>query len=245
MKPSWPARQPILPAEETAMWSRAETKPCPVCGKPIKPQAAKCWFCGEVFDTEPCAHCGTPVKKSSTHCGFCGEPTSTHLRPSTSEAGAALGPDPDRSGSQAIQSDRSISRQGSEPPVPESTGTQVCPDCGEVIPLAAVRCKHCGASLEEDEDDPYRPGRRTRWRSAPVRRPHRGGTILALAIVSLCICGIILGPAAVIMAIVDLNAMQAGRMDPSGTGLTWAGLIIGVFSTLAAAAVIFFTVMAQ
>jgi predicted amidophosphoribosyltransferase len=220
------------------MWSRAETKPCPVCGKPIKPQASKCWFCGEVFDTEPCAHCGTPVKKSSTYCGFCGEPTSTHIRLSP-EAGAAGSPEPDQPRSEAIQSGRGTSPPGSDPRVSESTGTQDCPRCGEVIPLAAVRCKHCGASLEEDEDDPYRPGRRTRWRSAPVRRPHRGGTILALAIVSLCFCGVILGPAAVIMAIVDLNAMNAGRMDPSGTGLTWAGLVIGVLSTLAAVALIY------
>jgi hypothetical protein len=221
------------------MWSLAETKPCPVCGKPIKLQASKCWFCGEVFDTEPCAHCGTPVKKSSTHCGFCGEPTSTQIRPSAPEGGTAPSPDPDRPQSEAIQPGRSAPRQGPDPPVLGGAGTQGCPRCGEEIPLAAVRCKHCGASLEEDEDDPYRPGRRTRWRSGPVRRPHRGGTILALAIVSLLCCGVILGPAAVIMAIVDLNAMQAGRMDPSGTGLTWAGLVIGVLSTLAAVAVIY------
>jgi hypothetical protein len=43
----------------------------------------------------------------------------------------------------------------------------------------------------------------------------------------------------VIMAIVDLNAMHAGRMNASGEGLTWAGLVIGVFSTLAAVAAIF------
>jgi hypothetical protein len=91
--------------------------------------------------------------------------------------------------------------------------------------------------LDEDED-PYRPRRRTRWDSGPVRAPHRGGTILAIAILSIFCCGIILGPAAAVMAIMDLSAMHAGRMDPAGEGLTWAGLLIAIFSTIATAAVI-------
>ena len=57
------------------------------------------------------------------------------------------------------------------------------------------------------------------------REQHRGGAILAMSIVGLFICGF-LTIAAFIMAIIDLNKMNNGTMDPSGKGLTIAGLVI-------------------
>jgi hypothetical protein len=45
------------------------------------------------------------------------------------------------------------------------------------------------------------------------------------------VCGI-LGPVAWIMGHIDLGEMRAGRMDPSGEGLTNAGRICGIVATL-------------
>ena len=62
-------------------------------------------------------------------------------------------------------------------------------------------------------------------------RPHRGGAILALGILSwviCCICGII----AWSMGNNDLREMEAGRMDPSGRGLVQAGRIVGMISVI-------------
>lgn len=77
--------------------------------------------------------------------------------------------------------------------------------------------------------------------------PHQGVLILVLGIVGLvvglfgsfccgifgiagCICGII----AWVMANKDLREMAAGRMDPSGRGLTQAGKICGIISIILA-----------
>jgi hypothetical protein len=77
--------------------------------------------------------------------------------------------------------------------------------------------------------------------------PHRGAAILVLGIVGLvvgllgsfccgifgiagCVCGII----AWVMANKDLKEMAAGRMDPSGRGLTQAGKICGIISIILA-----------
>ena len=83
-------------------------------------------------------------------------------------------------------------------------------------------------------------------------KPHRGVLILVLGIVGLvipllgsfccgfccgflgiagctgCICGII----AWVMANKDLKEMAAGRMDPTGRGLTQAGKVCGIISVI-------------
>jgi hypothetical protein len=74
--------------------------------------------------------------------------------------------------------------------------------------------------------------------STPNRhfRPHRGGAVLALGIIGLvlcCICGII----AWSMGNADLKEMAAGRMDPSGEGITNAGKICGMVSVIIACVV--------
>ena len=55
--------------------------------------------------------------------------------------------------------------------------------------------------------------------------------VLTLGILSIVICGL-LGPVAWVMGNNDLAAMRAGRMDPSGEGLTQAGRILGIISSI-------------
>jgi hypothetical protein len=72
-------------------------------------------------------------------------------------------------------------------------------------------------------------------RSTRFRQAHRGGMILTLGILALC-CNVcfIPGICAWAMGQSDLNAMNAGRMDPSGRGLTQAGMILGIIGTILA-----------
>ena len=62
-------------------------------------------------------------------------------------------------------------------------------------------------------------------------RPHRGGIILALGILGLVCCSIC-GIIAWVMGSNDLKEMAAGRMDPSGQGMTNAGKICGMSSVI-------------
>lgn len=66
-------------------------------------------------------------------------------------------------------------------------------------------------------------------------KPHRGPIILTLGIISLVFstaCGFILGIIAWVMGNADLREMDAGRMDPTGRGLTQAGKICGMISVI-------------
>jgi hypothetical protein len=62
-------------------------------------------------------------------------------------------------------------------------------------------------------------------------RPHRGGLILALGILGI-VCCFICGIIAWVMGNNDMREMDAGRMDPSGRGLTQAGKICGMVSVI-------------
>jgi hypothetical protein len=64
----------------------------------------------------------------------------------------------------------------------------------------------------------------------PVR-PHRGTVVLVLGILGL-VCCFICGIIAWVMGNTDLRDMDAGRMDPSGRGLTQAGKICGIISVV-------------
>ena len=61
-------------------------------------------------------------------------------------------------------------------------------------------------------------------------RPHRGGTILTLGILSLVVCPL-LGIAAWFMAEDDLQQMKRGMMDASGRDVTSAGRVCGMVAT--------------
>lgn len=62
-------------------------------------------------------------------------------------------------------------------------------------------------------------------------RPHRGGLVLALGILGL-VCCFICGIVAWVLGSGDLKEMAAGRMDPTGQGLTQAGKICGIISVI-------------
>ena len=62
-------------------------------------------------------------------------------------------------------------------------------------------------------------------------RPHRGTLILVLGILGL-VCCFICGIIAWVMGNGDLREIDAGRMDPSGRGLTQAGKICGMIGTI-------------
>jgi hypothetical protein len=64
-------------------------------------------------------------------------------------------------------------------------------------------------------------------------RAHRGVLILVFGILGLVIC-FPFGIAAWLMGNGDLREMREGRMDPSGQGMTQAGRIIGIVSTILA-----------
>ncbi len=64
-------------------------------------------------------------------------------------------------------------------------------------------------------------------------RPHRGGLVLALGIISICCSGVVVpGILAWIFGRNDLKAMDAGLMDPEGRGMTQAGMIMGMVMTI-------------
>ena len=62
-------------------------------------------------------------------------------------------------------------------------------------------------------------------------RPHRGTVILVLGILGI-VCCFICGIIAWVMGSNDLREMAAGRMDPSGQGMTNAGKICGMISVI-------------
>lgn len=62
-------------------------------------------------------------------------------------------------------------------------------------------------------------------------QPHRGVMILVFGILSFFVC-MIFGIVAWVMGNNDLRAMDEGRMDPEGRGLTQAGKICGMISVI-------------
>jgi hypothetical protein len=90
-----------------------------------------------------------------------------------------------------------------------------------------------------DDDDDFGDMRRPRRYNAP----HRGGTILAIGIISLVIfpySTLICGPLAWVMGNSDLAEIRAGRMDPGGEGMVQAGRVLGMISTFLLLAVVAF-----
>jgi hypothetical protein len=65
----------------------------------------------------------------------------------------------------------------------------------------------------------------------PTLPPHRGTLILVFGILGLVVC-FPFGIAAWIMGSGDLKKMAAGQMDPTGEGLTRAGVICGIINVV-------------
>jgi hypothetical protein len=66
--------------------------------------------------------------------------------------------------------------------------------------------------------------------------PHRGGTILTLGIIGLplicCLIAPVFGIISWVMGAGDMKKMDAGLMDPTGRGMTQAGLVMGIIATV-------------
>jgi len=99
-----------------------------------------------------------------------------------------------------------------------------CQACGAQIAESARFCPRCGA-------DPQAPSAGTGPRPPTRLQPHRGVAVLVLGILGLVLC-FICGIIAWVMGNNDLREIQAGRMDPSGLGLTKAGRICGMIGTI-------------
>jgi hypothetical protein len=164
-----------------------------------------------------CPHCDKLLKTAddkagvSATCPGCGEPV---VVPTARESNAL--------------SDQSLSSPAAHPPdagspPPASVGpvdadvTRDCPMCGERIKAAATRCRYCGENLTKKTSHPA------------GLAPHRGGLILAFGIIGLVIC-LPFGIAAWVMGNNDLREIEAGRMDPTGEGLTRSGRIVGIIA---------------
>lgn len=63
-------------------------------------------------------------------------------------------------------------------------------------------------------------------------KPHRGTLILVLGILGFVVCGFFTGIPAWYMGHTDIKEMDAGMMDPSGRGITNAGKICGIISSV-------------
>lgn len=90
---------------------------------------------------------------------------------------------------------------------------------------------------DRDDDDDDRPRRRRRRRASGHYMPHRGGMILAFGLIGLI--GLSVFPIGLIFAIIawimgngDMEEIRSGRMDPEGEGMTQAGRIMGIISTI-------------
>ncbi len=117
----------------------------------------------------------------------------------------------------------------------------VCPHCGQPLRMPesqSGRNAQCGTcqgifSTKSRPPDPViaeprgLPPHRPPNLSARPSAPHRGGLILALAIVGWLICPVT-SVVAWVMGQADLKKMKAMEMDPAGEGLTKAGVILAI-----------------
>lgn len=71
--------------------------------------------------------------------------------------------------------------------------------------------------------------------------PHRGGIILTFGILAI-FCNFLLIPGIIswVMGASDLKQMKAGTMDPSGHGITMAGMVLGIVMTAMFALIVLF-----
>ncbi len=91
---------------------------------------------------------------------------------------------------------------------------------------------------DDDHDDDALPRRRRRsYGNRFSGTAHRGGMILAFGLAGLLgmsffPVGLVFGIMAWIMGNADMAEMRSGRMDPEGEGMTQAGRIMGMISTI-------------
>ncbi len=71
------------------------------------------------------------------------------------------------------------------------------------------------------------------------QEPHRGGVILALAVIGWVFCPVF-APFAWAMGQSDLRSIRSGQMDPSGQSLTQSGMVLGAVETILLIVIMFF-----
>lgn len=117
------------------------------------------------------------------------------------------------------------------PPIPTSKPVEVPPESDYGRQRSRERYVPDDEYYDDDYEDDYDRAPRRRRRRRDLT-PHRGGTVLTLGILSLFCFGPILGPTAWIMGQSDMKEIREGRMDPDGEGMTNAGRIIGIISSV-------------
>ena len=107
-----------------------------------------------------------------------------------------------------------------------------CHQCGQSLLSGALFCHHCGTPVATADAAQASPALAP---AAPqqtqLSKPGRGGTILALGIISIVFLGPITGIPAWIMGHGDLKQIRAGSIAQSEHGMTMAGMILGIVGT--------------
>ena len=157
----------------------------------------------------PCTGCGQKLRVSDEHagkmarCPQCGT--------------IARVPDPDGPPSESTPPTEAFPRPDQSQPTPKPESRPVAENPFAENPYTPPHQPQISPAIS--------PG------SSRHLQPHRGGAILALGIAGIACC-VICGIIAWAMGSSDLKRMQAGTMDPSGRGLTQAGMILGIVATV-------------
>ncbi|MEX2173417.1 MAG: hypothetical protein WD872_03590 [Pirellulaceae bacterium] len=112
---------------------------------------------------------------------------------------------------------------------------------GQIYPDLAAQAAATAAALQAKADsanalNPHAPGgaQGAGYPGSSFQEPHHGALILVLSLLGMFgffMCET-LSVVAVALALIDLSKMKRGVMDPSGRGLTIAGLVLGLAKLL-------------
>ncbi len=106
-----------------------------------------------------------------------------------------------------------------------------CWHCGKIIKRSAVKCRHCGAFLDEGVKGGAVPGSTIADRFTSDLARKEANEALTYAIISIFCCGIILGPIAISKG---SKALKTIRETPgsTGEGKATTAIVIGIIATV-------------